>query len=129
MRYKALLISGLVAAILFVEGQVKAGQSADQKDVNAASTGAKFSETDTYLDLNTGKTFRFIYDDLNDIYNRDDLFGLDLFVNTRTRDTMWLDDAIVVNNALLRDASGKYRIDPMKVKRDGSTFKVKQAAQ
>jgi hypothetical protein len=86
---------------------------------------SKFSDADTYLDLNRGKTFRFIYDELNDIYNREDLLSLDLYVNTRTRDTFWLEDAIVVNNALLRDDAGKYRIDPARIKRDGNTFKVK----
>lgn len=96
----------------------------DNRDDAAEPTRAKLSETDTYLDLNTGKSFKFLYDGLNDIYNRDDLFGLDLYVNTNTRDTLWMDEAILVNNALLRDAAGKYRIDPMKVKRYGNTFRV-----
>jgi hypothetical protein len=103
---------------------VRAMLLADNKEDNPATANAKFSETDTYLDLNTGKTFRFIYDGLNNIYNRSDLLALDLYVNTRTRDTLWLDDGILVNHALLRDADGKYRIDPMKVKRDGNSYKV-----
>ncbi len=129
MRRKALLIFGLMAIVSFAHQQVSAMLVNGGEDDGATTPNARFSETDTYLDLNTGKSFKFIYDGLNDIYNRDDLFGLDLFVNTRTKDTLWLDDAIVVNNALLRDAAGKYKIDPMKVKRDGNTYKVKVSAQ
>jgi hypothetical protein len=125
MKYKVLFALGLTA-VLFI-GQVNAIDTPDNRDESASTANAKFSETDTYLDLNTGKTFMFIYDGLNDIYNRSDLLSLDLFVNTRTKDTMWLEDAIVVNNALIRDAGGKYKIDPMKVKRNGSTFKVVQS--
>ncbi len=129
MRRKALLIFGLMTIVFFAHQQVSAMLADGGQDDGATTPNAKFSETDTYLDLNTGKSFKFIYDGLNDIYNRDDLFGLDLFVNTRTKDTLWLEDAIVVNNALLRDAAGKYKIDPMKVKRDGNTYKVKVSAQ
>lgn len=119
---------GLVAIAFSAQQRVGATLSMDHKDNSApAAAATKFSEADTYLDLNTGKEFKVIYDALNEIYNRDDLFAFELYVNTRTKDTMWLDDAIVVNNALLRDAGGKYRIDPMKVKRDGSTFRVKSA--
>ncbi len=88
------------------------------------ATKASLSETDYYLDLNTGKVFQIMYDGLNEIYNRADLFAFDLYVNTRTRDTFWLEDAIVVNNALVRDASGRFRVDPMKVKRDGNGYRV-----
>ena len=121
---KVLLSVGLFAVIISAQ-QVGALGTPGSRD-EAMSANSKFSEADTYLDLNSGKQFRFIYDELNDIYNRADLMSLDLYVNTRTRDTFWLEDAIVVNNALLKDeASGKYRIDPAKVKRDGNTFKVK----
>ena len=122
MPRKVLTGSVVVILVLLCFGQVSARFTPGSNDDNASNS--KFSETDTYLDLNTGKTFRMIYDGLNDLYNRDDLFALDLYVNTRTKDTMWLDDAIVVNNALLKDASGKYRINPMKVKRDGNSYKV-----
>lgn len=96
----------------------------DSGDGTATSIKGKFSEADYFLDLNSGKTFQFIYDGLNDIYNRSDLLELEFYVNTRTKDTMWLEDAIVVNNALLRDAKGSYRVDPMKVKRDGASYRV-----
>jgi hypothetical protein len=94
-----------------------------EKDATVGIKG-KFSESDTFLDLNTGKTFQLLYDGLNEIYNRSDLFALDLYVNNRTKDTMWLEDAIVVNNALLKDANGTYKVDPMKVKRDGNSYRV-----
>ena len=123
MMRKAILVTGLIGVLISAQ-QVGAFRTAGSRD-ESASASTKFSEADTYLDLNSGKTFRFIYDELNDIYNRADLMGLDLYVNTRTRDTFWLEDAIVVNNALMRDDAGKYRIDPAKVKRDGNTFKVK----
>jgi hypothetical protein len=123
MRYKALLAGSILLAFLGM-GKVSATMTPDNREDNAAPGRAKLSETDVYLDLNTGKSFKFIYDGLNDIYNRDDLFGLDLYVNTHTKDTLWLEEAITVNNALLRDAAGKYRIDPMKVKRDGNSYRV-----
>lgn len=82
------------------------------------------TETDTYLDLNTGKSFKIIYDGLNDIFNRADLFELELYVNTRTQDSFWLDQAVPVNNALIRDSKGLFRVDPRKVKRDGAGYKV-----
>jgi hypothetical protein len=125
MRRKALLILGLSAFSFLGHQQVQATLAAENKDENTTSSSSKFSEADIYLDLNTGKTFQVIYDGLNELYNRSDLFAFDLFVNTRTKDTLWLEDAILVNNALVRDASGKFKVDPMKVKRDGNSYKVK----
>jgi hypothetical protein len=124
MRYKASLVAGSILLAVLGINKVSATMAPDNRPDAAAPTRAKLTETDVYLDLNSGKTFKFIYDGLNDIYNRDDLFGLDLFVNTNTKDTMWLEECIIVNNALLKDAQGKYRIDPMKVKRDGNSYRV-----
>lgn len=124
MMRKVIMSFGLFAVLISAQ-QVGAWSVPGNRD-DSSPASVKFSEIDTYLDLNSGKQFRFIYDELNDIYNRADLMSLDLYVNTRTRDTFWLEDAIVVNNALLKDeTSGKYRIDPAKVKRDGNTYKVK----
>lgn len=120
---KVILAAGLVAVLVSAQ-QVGAFRTPGSND-DSAPAASKFNDADTYLDLNSGKTFRFIYDELNDIYNRADLLGLELYVNTRTQDTFWREEAIVVNNALLRDDAGKYRIDPAKIKRDGNTFKVK----
>jgi len=93
-------------------------------NTQAAGSKPKHSETDPYVDLNTGKMFRFMYDELNDKYERDDLLTLDLYVNTRTKDTFWLEEALLVNNAVLRDGTGIYKVDPMKVKRNGNGYKV-----
>ena len=124
MKLKLIILFVLATFIVLNRQQVRAMLLPEgEKDTNTNIKG-KFSETDTYFDLNTGRTFQLIYDGLNNIYNRSDLFALDLFVNNRTKDTMWLEDAIVVNNALLKDATGLYKIDPMKVKRDGNTFRV-----
>src|SRR5262245_57430724 len=100
MKRKALYIAVLTASLALGGQQLLHAESGDDA-VNRKR--AKFSETDTYLDLGTGKSFQLIYDGLNDLYNRSDLFALDLYVNTRTRDTFWLEDAILVNNALLPD--------------------------
>ncbi len=124
MRNMKLVMAGILAFTLAGGYRATATQQAENKDEAAAAQGRKLSESDAYLDLNTGKTFHFIYDGLNDIFNRDDLFAAELYVNTRTADTLWLDDAINVNNALLRDAEGKYRINPMKVKRSGNTYRT-----
>ncbi len=122
---KYLWMAALAAMILSGGRQVQAKLSPDNKDESAAASGYRqLSETDTYLDLNTGKSFHVIYDVLNELYNRDDLFAFDLFVNTRTNDTMWQDAAIIVNHALMRDAEGHFKIDPSKVKRNGNGYKV-----
>lgn len=121
---KVILLTGLMAVLISAQNVGASFIPGSQED--GSPTVSKFNDADTYLDLNRGKQFHFIYDELNDIYNRADLLSLDLYVNTRTRDTFWMDDAIVVNNALLKDeTSGKYRIDPAKVKRDGNTYRVK----
>lgn len=121
MRRKAnLSILGTVLIVLGAQ-QVHAFASDEAK----STTAPKLSTSDTYIDLGTGKEFRILYDDLNDIYNRNDLFALELYVNTRTRDTFWLEDAILINNALLKDEGGNYRVDPNKVKRNGNTYMVK----
>lgn len=86
-----------------------------------AST-SKPSEAETYMDLNNGKVFRVLYDGLNEIYNRSDLYPLDLYVNVRTKDTFWLDEGVLVNNALLQDAQGNFKVDPSKVKRKGNGY-------
>ncbi len=128
-------LSGLVVLVLVLLAgfafQGHASLDNEHQDENNADhkRNPNISETDTYRDLNTGKAFTFIYDDLNGIYNRSDLLEPDLYVNTRTKDTFWLYDAIRVNNALIRDATGRYRVDPMKVKRDGDTYKVVGVAQ
>jgi len=123
MMRKVILAAGLLAVVVSAQ-QVSAVRTGHTGD-DSLPVNAKYNDADTYLDLNSGKTFRFIYDELNEVYNRADLLGLDLWVNTRTQDTFWREEAIVVNNALLRDDAGKYRIDPAKIKRDGNTFKVK----
>ena len=121
MRGKILLlIVMLVIAVVGNAGGVMAGPSPD----NTLKESSTRSETDIFIDLNTGKAFRFIYDELNDKYERDDLLAPDLYVNTRTKDSFWLAEAVPVNNALLRDANGNYRVNPMKVKRDGAGYKV-----
>jgi hypothetical protein len=129
--------SNMLALVVLVTVALLAGQDAKavppfytlnsdgQSDTPGSKGGAVLSETDNYLDINTGKTFHVIYDDLNEKYNRDDLFAFDLYVNTRTKDTFWLEQALLVNNALLVDAGGIYKVDPMKVKRDGDGYKVK----
>jgi hypothetical protein len=83
---------------------------------------SKPSESELYMDLNDGKVFRVFYDGLNEIYNRSDLFPLDLYVNVRTKDTFWLAEGVMVNNALLQDAQGNFKVDPSKVKRKGSGY-------
>jgi hypothetical protein len=112
----------IIGTVLLSDSPAAAGPYPDTN--NGQTAQAKFSETETYMDLNTGKWFKVIYDGLNDTYNREDLFAFDLFVNLRTKDTFWLDLAVPVNNALVRDAAGSYRVDPMKVKRDGNGYRV-----
>jgi hypothetical protein len=124
-RFKAIGIAAVMSVLVFAGQQVNANLDPENKDEMTASGRHKFSEADNYIDLNTGKSFKVIYDQLNEIYNRSDLFAFDLYVNERTKDTMWLDEAIVVNNALVKDADGRYRIDGAKVKRDGDSYKVK----
>ncbi|MBS1616039.1 MAG: hypothetical protein JST06_07985 [Bacteroidetes bacterium] len=120
-----------IAVLGFTAWQAQARFGAHQDDENKAEQprNPKLSEKDTYMDLNTGKAFQFIYDDLNGIYNRSDLLQPDLYVNTRTKDTFWLYDAILVNHALIRDDNGIYRVNPMKVKRDGDSYRVVGASR
>jgi hypothetical protein len=116
-----LLMTGFLLAANTEAGAIC--QSA-MEGLKSTSAGPAISETDYYMDLNTKKAFRIMYDELNDKYERDDLFAFDLYVNTRTQDTFWLEDAVLVNNALVRDAAGNYKVDPIKVKRHGSGYKV-----
>ena len=121
MRGTILLLIVMLAIALGGNAiSVMAGPTPD----NSPKEGSAPSVTDIYLDLNTGKAFRFMYDELNEKYERDDLLAVDVYVNTRTRDSFWLQEAVPVNNALLRDANGNYRVNPMKVKRDGTGYKV-----
>ena len=114
----------MLAITVMSNAEVSAmGDPAPDNTPKAGERSAR-SETDTYIDLNTGKAFKFIYDELNDKYERDDLLALELYVNIRTRDSFWKEQAVLVNNALLRDATGIYRVNPMKVKRDGAGYKV-----
>jgi hypothetical protein len=127
MRLSVVLTLVMAGAITLLSAGVSAGAAGLPADAgeNIKSSNIGLSESETYIDLNTGKTFKLIYDDLNAIYNRDDLFALDLYVNNRTKDTFWLEEAITVNNALVRDAEGVFKVDPMKVKRDGNSYKVR----
>jgi hypothetical protein len=120
MRQNILLL--LLMVVIALSGSTGAGAACQSAEAKSGS--AAISETDTYVDLNTKKTFRIMYDELNDKYERDDLFAFDLYVNTRTQDTFWLEAALLVNNALVRDAAGNFKVDPAKVKRDGSGYKV-----
>ena len=118
------LLSLFTASILLSASTALHAIGPIEPENQSSETKTRHSEKDAFMDLNTGKAFRFMYDELNDKYERDDLLALDLYVNTRTRDTFWLEDALVVNNAILRDATGLYRVDPMKVKRNGTGYKV-----
>lgn len=124
MRGNVLLLILMLAIVMTGKAEVSAICESTPDNAHKAGETSARSETDIYIDLNTGKAFRFMYDELNDKYERDDLFALDLYVNTRTRDSFWLEEAVPVNNALLRDATGIYKVNPMKVKRDGTGYKV-----
>jgi hypothetical protein len=117
------LILMLVLAVT-VHAEVRVTDDSAPDNASKSRESSARSEKDTYIDLNTGKAFRFMYDELNDKFERDDLLAVDLYVNTNTRDSFWLEQAVIVNNALLRDVTGIYKVDPMKVKRDGAGYRV-----
>jgi hypothetical protein len=79
-----------------------------------------------YVDLKTGNTIHIRRDPEQHTYTREDKGPLDVFVSTRTRDTFWGPRAILVNNALQYD-NGVYKVDEMRIERNGEGFKAKSA--
>src|SRR5690349_18396159 len=61
------------------------------------------SETDSYIDLKTGKAIHIRRDPSTNVYVSDEMPQLDIYVNTNTRDTFWGPEAVSVNNALVYD--------------------------
>jgi hypothetical protein len=122
---RSLRLVMMIAATLFVSLEVAARPEIPFTNDEVETDSPHLSETDTYIDINTGKSFKVIYDALNDTYNRDDLFPMDVYVNTRTNDTFWQAEAVLVNYALLQDVQAIYKVDPMKVKRDGNGYRLR----
>lgn len=89
-----------------------------------ASGRYALSETDTYMDLNTQKTFTLRHDSQSGYYTASDMTPLNIYVNTTTRDTFSGPEGLLVNNALVF-TNGAYSIDELKVKRNGEGYKVK----
>jgi|GEM_PF-2275828 len=88
------------------------------------SANPPLSETDTYLDLKTGKTFKVRKDSQSGIYVGENMEPLDIYVNTNTRDTFSGPEGLLVNNALIF-SNGAYTVDELKVKRNGEGYKAK----
>ena len=85
------------------------------------------SETDSYIDLKTGKTIHIRRDPSSNVYVSDEMPQLDIYVNTNTRDTFWGPEAVSVNNALVFDGPGMWTVDEMRVERNGEGYKAKSA--
>jgi hypothetical protein len=83
------------------------------------------SEADSYIDLKTGKTIRIRRDTVRNVYVREDMTPLDIYVNTSSMDTFWGPEAVPVNNALIRDESGMFTVDELRVERNGDGYKAK----
>jgi hypothetical protein len=83
------------------------------------------SESDGYIDLRTGKAIRIRRDTIQNVYTREDLTPLDIYVNTTTMDTFWGPEAVPVNNALIRDEAGMYTVDELRVEQNGDGYKAK----
>lgn len=93
-------------------------------DATTFSANPSLSETDTYMDLNTQKTFRVRRDSQSGVYTAEDMTPLGIYVNTSTHDTFSGPEGLLVNNALLF-TNGSYSVDELKVKRNGEGYKVK----
>jgi len=93
----------------------------------AAAPGRRIvlSETDSYIDLKTGKTIRIRRDTVQNIYIQEDMTPLDIYVNTASMDTFWGPEAVPVNNALIHDDAGMWTVDELRVERNGEGYKAK----
>jgi hypothetical protein len=97
---------------------------ADGSTTTGTSTVA-LSETDSYIDLKTGKTIRIRRDPSTNQYTTAEMTPLDIYVNTTSRDTFWGPSATRVNGALMRGDDGMYTVDELRIERNGDGYKAK----
>lgn len=82
----------------------------------------------TYTDLNTGRTVQLARNEQTG-YVTDATTGepVEFYVDMNSMDTFYGRSNAVVNNAIMRDGEGKYKLDDAKVKWDGDEMKLKSA--
>lgn len=93
-------------------------------DVTASGTPMQ----GTYTDLNSGRTVQLARNEQTG-YVTDAATGepVEFYVDMSSMDTFYGRSTAVVNNAIMRDDEGKYKLDDSKVKWDDNEMKLKGA--
>jgi hypothetical protein len=87
-----------------------------------ASSGA--GGTSAYIDLSTGATVR--RDEVTGRYVDQNNNPVDFYVDINTRDTFYGSSGQVVNNAIIHEDDGTWRVDDTKIKIEGDEMKIKE---
>lgn len=79
-----------------------------------------------YVDINTGDSLDLWYDPVKFVtIIRKTNMPVDFYINTVTWDTVYGRGKFVVNNLIIKDEQGKYKLDESKVKIEGDELKIK----
>lgn len=123
-----ILSVSLVAVLMSCNNKTKTADAtsdsismADVKAISAASEVIPGS----YINLRTGKTV-YIVKDAKTGYAVDSIeqIPVDFYINTATNDTLYM-TGLVVNNAIIREEDGTWKLDETKIKIDGDKSKIK----
>ncbi len=127
MKFPVFSIMGLVALYLLIFRNEDLNR---HMTVNAWSVTTQASDTlpekPQYVDIYTGQPLEIWYDtDKHMTMNQATRMPVEFYINTSNWDTVYGRGQFVVNNFIIRDENGRYKLDESKVKIDGDEIKIK----
>ena len=123
LSFASLTMFGLAACNNTEDGDTESSDSTSLTTTTEMDAGTSAGGSSSYIDLRSGKSVR--KDEMTGRYVDESNNPVDFYVDVNTRDTFYGTTGQVVNNALIHEDDGNWRVDDAKIKVDGDEIKVK----
>lgn len=127
MKFPVFSIMGLFALylLIFRNEDLNKHMSANAWSITNP-TSDTLPEKPKYVDIYTGEPIEIWYDTGKHMtMNQATRMPVEFYINTSNWDTVYGRGQFVVNNFIIRDVDGRYKLDENKVKIDGDEIKIK----
>lgn len=129
MKFPFFSVIGLISLYILI---FRSGDVNKQLEENARAFSILKQKLDTipvkprYVDIYTGQEIDLWYDAGRHMtINRSTNEPVEFYINTSNWDTVYGKGQFVVNNLIVKDIDGRYKLDDAKVKIDGDELKIK----
>ena len=127
MKFPIFSLIGLIALymLIFRNTDINKNLAANAGSINNQQ-GDTLPEKPQYVDIYTGQPIDIYYDAGKHLtINRATRTPVEFYINTSNWDTVFGIGQFVVNNFIIKDENGRYKLDENKVKLDGDELKIK----